>query len=356
MERIYLDHAATTPIFPEVREAIEPWLSGEFGNPSSLHEPGRRAKDALDEARETIAQSIGSEFGEITFTSSGTEAANAAILGVALNTLESNRNRVLISSSDHHCVLNTEKLLAKLGFRVEQIPTLANSIVDIEWLSENVDDSTLLVSVMHANNETGAYQPVKQIAAICHKRGALYFCDAVQTFLDWKIGDLDADLISIAGHKINAPKGVGALYVRAGIKLQSLSLGGGQEREMRAGTENVAGIVGFGAAVRTHHRFPERRKSRQAARDAFESKLKSGMATLPESTRRLSGNAHFRFPSVNAETLLIRLDRAGVSASSGAACSSGSLEPSHVLLAMGFSEREAGEAVRFTFGWPNTIQ
>lgn len=330
-----------------------PWLTDGYGNPSSLHEDGRRAKDAIDRSREVISESLGCLFAEILFTSGGTEAANLAIIGSALNNSDTKRNRILIGAAEHHCVLHTKGILDKLGYLTEFIPVDKNAYVDLGALESILGDDVLLVSVMHANNELGTVQPVREASELCHRFGALYHCDAVQTFLTgWRVEDLDADLISISAHKVNGPKGIGAIYIRAGIKLQPLAVGGGQEREVRAGTENVAGIAGFGAAVARHGLKPDV----SVLRDAFLDALDGARPTVLDRSMTLGGHAHLRFPGIDAETMLIRLDRMGISASSGAACSSGSLEPSHVLLACGYSEAEAKEGLRFTFGWPNTME
>jgi cysteine desulfurase len=356
MRRIYLDHAATTPLAPEALEAMLPWLEDEYGNPSSLHADGRSAKDAIDEAREVVSGALGCLFAEVVFTGSGTEAANLAILGAALHNKDRSRSRILLGAAEHHCVLHTQPLLERFGYCVELIPVDREARVSPSALASLLGDDVLLVSVMHANNELGSLNTVRPLADLAHGVGALMHTDAVQTFgRPWRVDDLDADLVSISAHKINGPKGVGALYLRAGVKLQPLIVGGGQEREMRAGTENVAGIAGFGAAVRLRGKRKlaqdDGRSSQEQARDAFVAELVSHgfVPTLSSFDEVLPGHAHLRLPGVDAETMLIRLDRMELSASSGAACSSGSLEPSHVLLACGYSERESREGLRFTF-------
>jgi cysteine desulfurase len=347
VKRLYLDHAATTPLLPEAREAMLPWLD-QFGNPSSLHAEGRAAKDAIDQAREILSDSLGCLFAEVLFTSSGTEAANLAILGAALNNSDTKRNRILLGATEHHCVLHTQPLLKKLGYLVDLLPVDKNSQTKVE----NLGDDVLLLSLMHANNETGAIQPVHEVAELCRENGVLFHCDAVQTFLKFPLPD--ADLLTLSAHKVNGPKGVGAIRIRAGVKLQPLMLGGGQEREMRAGTENVAGIAGFGAAVHKNRQNPTNLRE---IRDGFLVHLSpDAVPTVPDKTQTLDTHAHIRFPGIDAETMLIKLDRMGVAASSGAACSSGSLEPSHVLLAMGYSPQEAKEGLRFTFGLGNTFE
>ena len=219
-----------------------------------MYEEGRRAKEAIDESREIVSQSLGCEFGEVIFTSSGTEAANLAIIGAALANTNERRKRVVFSAVEHHCVLHTQPILERLGYHVDIVPVNRQAQLDLNALGEMTSDNVLLVSVMHANNELGTIQPVSEIGRIARKAGALFHCDAVQTFLTlgWSVDDLGPDLMTLSAHKINGPKGTGALYVKAGTRLKPLTVGGGQEREMRAGTESVANIVGFGAAVLTH--------------------------------------------------------------------------------------------------------
>lgn len=349
MPRIYLDHAATTPLDPHVVEAMQPWLQTEFGNPSSLHAEGRRARQAIDEAREVVSTRLGCLFGEVLFTSSGTEAANMAILGSALEALKSgnSRRKILLGSAEHHCVLHTIPLLQTLGFEVELIPVDREAMVDVNSLRALLDPRVLLVSLMHANNELGTIQPIAAWAPIIKEHGALFHTDAVQTFgaMSATVDDLGVDMMSVSAHKIYGPKGVGALYLRSGVKITPISVGGGQERDVRAGTENVAGIVGFGEAVRRIA------STSSATRDSFYEHLRGHwQQTVASTTLTLPGHAHIRFPGVGAESMLIRLDRMGLGASSGAACSSGSVEASHVLLACGFTESEAREGLRFTFG------
>ena len=351
MERIYLDNAATTPLHPKVAEAMLPWLRDGYGNPSSLHAEGRRAKDAIDAAREILSAQLGCLFAEVLFTGSGTEAANLALVGAALSNTDPTRKRILVSAVEHHCVLHCQTILERLGYSFEQIP------VDRYGRAKPIafENDVLLVSVMHANNELGTINLVREIAAAAHRAGALFHTDAVQTFLslDWQVADLDADIVTMSAHKVGGPKGVGAIYTRAGVILKPLIAGGGQEREVRGGTENVAGIAGFAAAVANY-----KQDDRTAIRDAFAQRLvEAGFAlSVPNDVPTLSTHCHGRFPGIDAETMLIRLDRMGVSASSGAACSSGSIEPSHVLLACGYSLTEAKEGLRFTLGTtPDTL-
>ncbi len=326
-----------------------PWLTDGFGNPSSLHLDGRRAKDAIDSARETLSDRLGCLFAEVLFTGSGTEAANMAIVGAALNNSDGHRSRILVGASEHHAVLNCRDTLERLGYRFETIPVDRHARISLEALTEMLSDDVLLVSVMHANNELGTINPIRDIAKLVHAHGALLHTDAVQTLgpLAWTVQDLDADIVTLSAHKVGGPKGVGAIYIRAGVKLKPLIAGGGQEREMRGGTENVAAIAGFGAAVRLGSRSTD-----ASIRDEFAARLSKGgfVLSVPPEVPSLPGHCHGRIPGIDAETMLIRLDREGISASSGAACSSGSIEPSHVLLACGYSLAEAREGLRFSLG------
>lgn len=353
--RFYLDHAATTPLLPEAYEAMRPWLEKKHGNPSSLHAEGLAAKTGIDEARETLSQISGCLFAEFLFTSGGTESANWALVGAAMGA-PSSRRRILISEAEHHCVIHSRPLLERLGFSVEFLPVDPEARIDLDFLELAMGDDVLLVAAMHANNELGTYNDLAAIAQMARRHGALLFVDAVQTFPH--ISEVDADLIAVSAHKLNGPKAVGGLIIRAGTSLDPLIAGGGQEREMRGGTENVAGIAGFAAAARVHAAHPSWQDKKRAARDAFVQALEgSGLVeTVDRETERLPGHAHFRLPGVSADSILIRLDRLGIAASSGAACSSGSLEPSHVLMACGYSELEAGEGLRFTFGWDMSLE
>lgn len=359
--RIYADHAATTPLLPAVREAMMPWMEAGFGNASSIHSEGRQARAAIDEAREVLSEELGSLFAEVIFTGSGTEAANLALFGTALAAMESGnpRKRILIGAADHHCVLHTQERLEHFGFVVDLIPVDRAARVDLDALESLLADDVLLVALLHANNEFGTLAPVREAAALAQQVGAKVFIDAVQTFgtLPVRADDLGADLLAVSAHKVYGPKGVGALYIRAGTGVSPLIVGGGQEREMRAGTENPALIVGFAEAVR-HFSLLSEAPEPYPATQGFLAGLKDGVSltsnirrTLPQSEiLTLPGHVHLWFEGISAESLLIRLDREGVSASAGAACSAGSLEPSHVMMAAGFSSIEAREGVRFSFG------
>ena len=358
-QRIYLDHAATTPLRPEVRAAMEPYLSADgFGNPSSLHADGQRAKRALDAARDTLACALGAQFSEITFTSGGTEADNAALVGVML--ARGRGSHLITTQIEHEAVIETAHFLEKLGFSVTYLPVDEQGRVAPRSVADALTDRTALVSVMHANNEVGTVQPLREIADLVHAHEAYLHADAVQTFsqLPVNVHDLGVDLLSVSAHKIYGPKGVGALYVRSGIPIEPLLHGGGQERERRAGTENVPAIAGFGEAVRLL--LPEREAVAARLtllRDTFLAALRQripNMVLNGHPAERLPNNINLSFPGLDAETLLLTLDRAGISASSGSACTSGSIEPSHVLTAMGLPDDRVNSAIRLTLGRDTT--
>ncbi len=355
MKRYYFDSAATTPLLPKASQAMEPWLMGGWGNPSSLHAEGRAAKEAIDKARAICSEAFGCLFGEFHFTSGGTESCNWGVIGGAL-AAEPGRSEIVFGAAEHHAVLHTQKWLERLGFRVHLVRCESEAQVDLSHLSDLVNEKTALVSLMHANNETGRFNPILDVSKIVKNRGALLHVDAVQTFPHVKAADLEADLVSCSAHKFGGPKGAGGLWIRAGIKPAPLMVGGGQEREMRAGTENTAAIVGMGEAVNQQILNPQWQRAKSAARSAFWAQIEGMDAmrlTCPglilHEKDFLPGHLHVITPLL-AERVLIRLDHAGISASSGAACSSGSLEPSHVLLACGASDQEAKCGLRFSFG------
>ena len=355
MRRVYLDYAATTPLDPRALKAMEPFLKRVFGNPSSLHAWGREARLAIDEARETLASVLGCAPDEVCFVSSGTESCNLAIIGCALKA-PPNRRHVLLSAIEHHCVLEAGEWLHHFGYEVELLPVDRYGQVSPDTVHARLRPDTWLVSVMHANNEIGTVQPVEAIGQLCKEREVWFHVDAVQTFglLPVTVDTLACDLLSLSSHKVYGPKGVGALYIRAGTPLQPLLVGGGQEHDRRAGTEHVAGIVGFAEAARIAEQLRESECLRLTQqRNTFIQKV---LNAVPEThltghpTERLPNNVHFRFVGVPSDSLLIALDRVGVGASSGAACSAGSLEPSHVLMALGWDETAAQEGVRFSLG------
>jgi len=359
MRTIYMDHAATTPTHPEVLQAMLPYFSQCYGNPSSIYQAGAEVREALEEARRKVAASLGAEPEEIVFTSGGTEADNFAIKGVAYR-LKDERDHIITTAVEHHAVLETCHYLESQGFRVTVLPVDGQGMVDPEEVRKAITPRTALVSVMHANNEIGTIMPIEEISKVTSEAGVYLHVDAVQTAgaLDLKVDELGADLLAVSAHKLYGPKGVGCLYVRRGVKLHPLLHGGAQERRRRAGTENAPGIVGFGRAMEL---ASAEREERNAHLIRLRDKLIEGvLERIPEAilnghpTRRLPNNAHFRFRYIEGESVCLNLDFIGVAASTGSACSSESLEPSHVLLALGIPHEEAHGSVRFTLGRDNT--
>ena len=351
---IYLDHNATTPMRPEVREAMWPYLGDEFGNPSSRHGPGRRAREALEGGRSQVAGLLGCDPREIHFTSGGTEADNWALRGAAARAA----GPVVVSAVEHHAVLHAAEELARAGREVAFVPVDESGRVDPQRVLDE-SEGAAVVSLIMANNETGTIQPVSEIGAVLRARGVPFHVDAVQAFgkIPTPVDELHADLVSLSAHKINGPKGVGALYVRQGTALAPWQVGGGHERGMRAGTENVAAIVGFGAAAGIRRQEMDQQARRQRRlRDRLESGLRERIeevAVHGDPVHRLSNTLNLSFRGVEAEAVLVGLDLEGICASSGSACSEGAAEPSHVLLAMGVEPRLASGAVRFSLGWGN---
>lgn len=352
---LYVDHAATTPMRPEVAEAMRPFYSGTFGNPSGVHEISRRAKDALEEARERVAQILRCEPLEVVFTSGGTESDNLALKGAAL--AAGRRGGVVTVATEHEAVLQSAAFLSRIGCPVKILGVDRDGLVDPEAVAAAVDEETAVVSVMWANNETGVIQPVAEIAAAVRAVSdrVLVHSDAVQAAVSEEVTFDDVDLLTIAGHKFGGPKGVGVLVVRSGTLLEPVLHGGGQELGRRSGTHNVAGAVGFATALELAVADRERfRRDVGEARRRFEERLISKrpdvVINAPED-RRLVQHSHVRIPGTRNETVLIRLDRAGVAASAGSACQSGASTPSHVLTAMGRTFEEARESLRFSFGW-----
>jgi cysteine desulfurase len=360
VQRVYLDHNATTPVHPAVVEAMTKVLREDFGNPSSVHHFGQRAKSAIDQARSSVASLIGADPSEVVFTSGGTESDNFAIRGAA-EALDATRRRHLIATTiEHEAVLNTLKALARRGRPTTLLRVDGTGIVAPDALKEALTDDTALVSVMHANNEIGTIQPILELARIAHDRGALFHTDAVQTAgkvtVDAKT--LDVDLLSISAHKFYGPKGVGALWIRRGLRLLPVLTGGKHERSRRAGTENVAGIVGMGvAASLAAAKIDEEADRMSALRDRLEEGVLSAVpGTTVNGARspRVPNTTNISFDRIEAESLLIALDLEGVAVSTGSACSSGTLEPSHVLKAMGFPPHRTQNSIRFSLGAANT--
>jgi cysteine desulfurase len=358
---IYLDHAATTPVAPEVAEAMYPYLTEHFGNPSSIHQYGRRVRAALDEARDIIAAALCADYSEIYFTSGGTEADNLALIG-AMRAASSSRNHLITSQAEHHAVLHAAQYLQRQGYRVTFLPVTPEGRVTPESLEEAITDQTALVSILHGNNEIGTINDIAKLAKIAHAHGALFHADAVQTFgmLPIHVGGLDCDLLTLSAHKLYGPKGVGALYVKTNTQVSPILFGGSQERERRPGTENCAGIIGFGRAVELAVACRETEASRLTAlRDRFiESLLKSipGVRLNGPRKDRLPNNVNISIEGVDGAAILMNLDRAGIAASSGSACSSGSIEPSHVLKAIGLPDDLASSGVRFSLGRSTTLE
>ncbi len=355
---IYLDHAASTPIADSVLEEMMPYLKENYGNPSSIHRFGRIATKALDLARKRIAELIGASPNEILFTSGGTESNNAALFG----TMNQNKVKTLITTSiEHDAILEPCKKLEQLGHGVIYLPVDSAGMIDVENLESLLSDQIGLVSIMFANNEVGTIQPIKQIAQLCKKYSIPFHTDAVQAVgkIPVDVKDLGVDLMSISSHKINGPKGIGALYIRHGVTLDPFLLGGGQENGMRSGTENVANIVGFGKACQiAKENLQSNNHALQSLRNHLVKRVSNDLTHTTMNGHkeiRLPNNAHFTFLGVNGEDLIIKLDEHGIAASTGSACSVKTQKASHVLMAMGFSHEQITGSLRLTVGISNTI-
>ena len=361
MKRIYMDNAATTRVTEPVFEAMRPYFCEIFGNPSSVHAFGREARKAVEQARRQVAAALGAQAGEIYFTGSGTEADNWALRGAAY--AQKARGRHIITTQiEHHAVLHAAEQLEKEGFEVTYLPVDGDGVVSLEALEKALRPDTTLVSIMAANNEIGAIQPIREAAKLARAHGALFHTDAVQAIgcvpIDVKADGID--LLSLSGHKFHAPKGVGALYIRSGVKLQRLIYGGAQEKTQRGGTENVASIVGMGKAIEL---AMESMESRNAYVSGLRDRLIEGiLRRIPETrlnghrTRRLSGNVNVSIRYIEGEALLLSLDMKGIAGSSGSACTSGSLDPSHVLLAIGLPHEIAHGSLRLSLSEENTTE
>lgn len=358
--RIYLDHNATTPLDPAVADRMTVALRDVWGNASSVHHFGQQAKAALDEARASVASLLSADASEIIFTAGGTEANNIAIRGVAEALEASGRKHLITCGIEHEAVLNTMKAMARRGWRVTTLAVGAAGIVESDRLREAMTDDTALVSIMHANNEIGTVQPIAALSAIAHERGALFHTDAVQSAgkIAVDVRALGVDLLSIAAHKFYGPKGAGALWVKRGIRLLPFITGGRQERNRRAGTENVPALIGLGVAAHLARQTIEAEGLRLGAlRDRLEAGILSSIAGTDRNgvaTPRVPNTTNISVAGVEAESLLIGLDLAGIAVSSGSACSSGTLEPSHVLKAMGFPHARTLGSIRFSLGASNT--
>lgn len=361
--RVYIDHASTTPCDKRVVDAMLPYFTDEFGNADSQHFYGRETAKAVAEARATIARLIGAAPNEVYFTASGSEADNWALKGTALAMRERGKgNHIIISAIEHHAILTSAEWLEKNGFVVTKLPVGPNGIVDPQSLRDAIDDQTTLVSVMYVNNEVGTIQPVRELCKIAHEHGALFHTDCVQAmpYIQIDVKELGADMISMSGHKFYGPKGVGALYIRNGVKIEKLVSGGGQERSQRGGTTNTPAVVGMAKALELAVATMDEDNAHIAAvRDHFVERV---MKEIPyvrfngDMQHRVPSCANFSFEYVEGEGILMSLDIKGVAVSSGSACSSGSLDPSHVLLAMGVPVEISHGSIRFSFGKDNTME
>ena len=362
---IYMDHSATTPVRPEALEAMLPYFTADFGNPSSIYTIGQEARKAVDDAREHIARILGARMSEIVFTSGGTESDNAALKGAAF-ALRSLGNHIITTSIEHHAVLHTCYQLEQFGFDITYLPVDEHGLIDPQEVVDAITDRTILVSIMMANNEIGTIEPIREITRLVkteakrRDRSIIMHTDAVQAagFLDINVRSLGVDLLSLSAHKIYGPKGVGLLYIKRGTPFEEQNAGGGQERQRRSGTENVPGIVGFGKAL---HLAVSEREETSAHCLRLREKLTQGIFETIDGVRlnghpdhRLPSNVNISFEGVEGEPVLLGLDFAGVCASSGSACSSASLEPSHVLLAIGLTAEMAQGSLRITLGRDNT--
>lgn len=356
---IYLDNAATTKTAPEVVEAMLPYFSEFYGNPSSIYSLAGESKKAIDQARETIAGALGAQPEEIYFTAGGTESDNWALKATA-EYYRKKGNHIITTKIEHHAVLHSCQQLEKQGFEVTYLDVDENGVVKLEELKKAIRPTTILISVMYANNEIGTIQPIQEIGEIAREKGILFHTDAVQAFgqLPIHVDDCHIDMLSASGHKLNGPKGIGFLYIRKGVKIRSFIHGGAQERKRRAGTENVPGIVGLGRAVeRAVKTMEERTAKERELRDYLIGRV---LAEIPYTrlnghrSLRLPNNANFSFQFIEGESLLIMLDMEGICGSSGSACTSGSLDPSHVLLAIGLPHEIAHGSLRLTLNEENT--
>ena len=357
MKTVYFDHAATTPVDPQVLEAMLPYFSERYGNPSELHRLGREARAAVEAARAQVAAVLGAGEKEIVFTAGGTESDNLALFGCLARYQP---GHLIVSAIEHPAVMEAARALNRLGWAVDFVPVDGDGVVDLDAYEQAFRDDTRLASVMFANNVVGTVQPVAELARIAHEKGALFHTDAVQAVgsLPVDVAELGVDMLSLSGHKLYGPKGIGALYVKRGTRLQPILHGGGHERRLRSGTENVPGIVGLGVAMTlAAEQLPEVRPRLEALRD----KLGQGVVErIPEvtylghPTERLPGNVAFSVRYVEGESMLLQLDSQGFMVSSGSACASGSLEPSHVVLALGLGAEEAHGSMRVSLGRENT--
>lgn len=361
MKKIYLDYAATTPTDPEVLKAMEPYFFEKFGNPSSIHGFGQEAKKAIESSRKILAEFIGAKPEEIVFTSGGTESNNFAVKGVAYAN-EKKGNHIITSAIEHHAVSEPCKFLEKHGFKVTYIGVDKNGIVNPEDIRKSITDKTILISIMHANNEIGSIQPIKEIGKIAREKEILFHTDAVQAVghIPVNVNDLEVDLLSLSAHKFYGPKGVGALYIRKGTKIEKFFHGGDQESKRRGSTHNTPGIVGLGRAIEIcSTRMSVEIEQQKKMRDKIINELKNKIPEIQlngHPTQRLPNNVNYSIKYIEGESILLNLDMMGIACSTGSACTSSSLEPSHVLLATGLSHDLAHGSLRITLGRWTTEQ
>jgi cysteine desulfurase len=356
---IYMDNSATTPVKKEVLDEMLPYFTEKYGNPSSIYSLGSESRVAVEKAREQVAKVLGADKKEIFFTAGGSEADNWAIKGIALKNKDKG-NHIITTKIEHHAVLHTCEYLQKHGFDVTYLDVNEEGLIDIEDLKSAITDKTILISIMYANNEIGTIQPIKEIGEIAKERKIYFHTDAVQAIGNIRINvkELNIDLLSLSGHKFYGPKGVGALYIKQGTKIDNLITGGGQERTKRAGTENVPGIVGLGKAIEiAYENLEEKNEKLTNLREKLIAKIQENIKYVRlngHRTKRLPGNVNFCFEFIEGESLLLSLDMEGIAGSSGSACTSGSLDPSHVLLAIGLPHEIAHGSLRLSLGVFNT--
>ena len=360
MKTTYMDYSATTYVKPEVLDAMMPFFTEKFGNPSSFYGISRETKMAIDNARAQVAKAINCDPNEVYFTGGGSEADNWAIKGIATAHMKKG-NHIITTKIEHHAVLHTCEFLEKFGFEVTYLDVNEEGFVDLKQLEEAITDKTILVSIMFANNEIGTIQPIKEIGALCREKKVLFHTDAVQAVgsVPVDVKEMNIDLLSLAGHKLYGPKGIGALYIRRGIRIENLIHGGGQERGRRASTENIPGEVGLGKAIELATENIEENRARLTVLrdkliDGILERIPYARLNGPRGDKRLPGNSNISFEFIEGESILLSLDFEGICASSGSACTSGSLDPSHVLLAIGLPHEKAHGSLRTTLGAAST--
>lgn len=360
MKTTYMDYSATTYVKPEVLDAMMPFFTEKFGNPSSFYGISRETKMAVDNARAQVAKSINCDPNEVYFTGGGSEADNWAIKGIATAHMKKG-NHIITTKIEHHAVLHTCEFLEKFGFEVTYLDVNEEGFIDLKQLESAITDKTILVSIMFANNEIGTIQPIKEIGAICREKKVLFHTDAVQAIgsVPVDVKEMNIDLLSLAGHKLYGPKGIGALYIRKGVRIDNLIHGGGQERGRRAGTENIPGVVGLGKAIEIATENIEENRARLTVLrdkliDGILERIPYARLNGPRGDKRLPGNSNISFEFIEGESILLSLDFEGICASSGSACTSGSLDPSHVLLAIGLPHEKAHGSLRTTLGAAST--